>query len=121
MANFFISIYVSNYLKNRRYNDAKIKTIPTLKAKRRRKWFLKKKISESMMGKNLGKKRTEEEKAKLKNRIPWNKGLKGVTVPWNKGLKGAYSQSEEANRKRSATMKGRPKVIGSGRKKKVNS
>ena len=46
MANFFISIYVSNYLKNRRYNDAKIKTIPTLKAKRRRKWFLKKKISE---------------------------------------------------------------------------
>lgn len=81
----------------------------------------KKKISESMMGKNLGKKRTEEEKAKLKNRIPWNKGLKGVTVPWNKGLKGAYSQSEEANRKRSATMKGRPKVIGSGRKKKVNS
>ena len=45
MANFIISIYVSNYLKNRRYNDAKIKTIPTLKAKRRRKWFLKKKIS----------------------------------------------------------------------------
>ena len=49
MANFFISIYVSNYLKNRRYNDAKIKTIPTLKAKRRRKWFLKKKISETTM------------------------------------------------------------------------
>ena len=24
----------------------------------------------------------------IKNRVPWNKGKKGVQTPWNKGTKG---------------------------------
>ena len=41
----------------------------------------------------FGKTHTTESKEKIKktikqsNRIPWNKGKKGVQVPWNKGLK----------------------------------
>lgn len=34
----------------------------------------------------FGKKATEETKAKLKGRVPWNKGKKGLTEPWNKGI-----------------------------------
>lgn len=38
-------------------------------------------------------------------RIPWNKGLTGVTTAWNKGLN--IIHSEESNNKRSETMKGK--------------
>ena len=64
----------------------------------------KKKISQSNMGKithnkgkkgytnkgsfKKGRKISEEARRKLKGRIPWNKGKKGVQVSWNKGTKG---------------------------------
>ena len=35
---------------------------------------------------NKGKHHSEETKKKLKGRIPWNKGLKGIMKAWNKGL-----------------------------------
>jgi hypothetical protein len=75
-----------------------------------KKWSLehKEKIGNSVRGKNngmfgkkhkletiekmkkikLGKKASAETIKKLKNRIPWNKGRKGIQVPWNKGTKG---------------------------------
>ena len=34
----------------------------------------------------FGKKASEETKAKLKGRIPWNKGKKGLQEAWNKGI-----------------------------------
>ena len=45
--------------------------------------------------------RSEEIKAKFKDRIPWNKGKKGVQVPWNKGIK-MGPQSPEHRAKLSA-------------------
>lgn len=34
----------------------------------------------------FGKKASEETKAKLKGRVPWNKGTKGLQQAWNKGV-----------------------------------
>ena len=43
------------------------------------------------------------------NKVPWNKGLKGVQVAWNKGLTGCYVRNEETRKKMSLVRKGKPK------------
>ena len=52
----------------------------------------KEKLSRALKGRSssygmLGKHQSDETKEKMKNRIPWNKGKKGLQVAWNKGLK----------------------------------
>ena len=42
----------------------------------------------SFYGKTHSQETIEKIKEKTKDRIPWNKGKKGVQVPWNKGKKG---------------------------------
>ena len=58
---------------------------------------MKRKISEAKTGKPL----SEETKAKMRGRIPWNKGKRGLQTPWNKGI----PRSEETKRKVSETKK----------------
>ena len=55
----------------------------------------KKKISESMMGKNLGKKRTEEEKAKLKQLISESSTVMTEIETLNEGLKDTIAHIAE--------------------------
>jgi very-short-patch-repair endonuclease len=58
---------------------------------------IKSKISKSKKGKPL----SEETKAKMRSKVPWNKGKKGLQKAWNKGI----PRSEETKRKVSETKK----------------
>jgi len=63
---------------------------------------------------NKGKKRSEETIIKMKKRVPWNKGLKGVQKCWYKGLPKELhpcfgkKQSKETKEKRAKKLIGRP-------------
>lgn len=57
----------------------------------------KKAIGDANRGENngmYGKKLTDEHKAKLKGRVPWNKGKKGLQEAWNKGTIGICKATE---------------------------
>ena len=55
-----------------------------------------------------------------KNRVPWNKGLKGVQTAWNKGRTGVYT--DKANQRRSESMKGvhKGKTLSEEHKRKIS-
>ena len=84
---------------------------------------IRRKISKALEGKKL----SEEAKQKMKGRVPWNKGKKGLqkasstsfkkgSIPWNKGKTNVYS--EETKRKISKTLSGRK--LSEERRRKIS-
>jgi group I intron endonuclease len=81
----------------------------------------KKKIGRAFSGENspnYGRIHSEETRAKMakaaKDRIPWNKGTKGIMIAWNKGMK----MSKEMRKKLSDAHKG--KIVSSDTKNKIS-